>query len=84
MAVLRAISAKCRDYLAVNLLPTMQAIITLVKAWWNISYTVPGMKKWLHRNGFSYKKPAGFPHRFNAEAQQAIVETLRNAEAGGR
>ncbi|WP_420174136.1 winged helix-turn-helix domain-containing protein [Morganella morganii] len=25
------------------------------------------MNKWLHRNGFSYKKPTGGPHKFDAE-----------------
>lgn len=71
-------------YLTDNLLPTTQAIIALVGEWWNVCYTVPGMNKWLHRNGFSYKKPAGIPHRFSAEAQQAFVETYETLkrEAG--
>lgn len=60
-------------YLTDNLLPTTQAVITLVEEWWGIRYTVPGMNKWLHRHGFSYRKPAGVPHRYNAEAQQAFI-----------
>ncbi|RKS54065.1 MULTISPECIES: IS630 family transposase [Photorhabdus] len=62
-------------YLTANLLPTTQAVIHLVKEAWNISYTVPGMNKWLHHNGFSYKKPTGVPHKFNAEQQRAFIET---------
>lgn len=66
-------TAKLIAYLTVNLLPTTQAIIALVEEWWDIRYTVPGMNKWLHRNGFSYKKPVGVPHKFSAEAQQAFM-----------
>lgn len=71
-------------YLTVNLLPTTQAIIALVEAWWSIRYIVPGMNKWLHRNDFSYKKPSGVPHKFSAEAQQAFMETYERLkqEAG--
>lgn len=66
-------AAELIAYLTVNLLPTTQAIIMLIEEWWDITYTVPGMNKWLHRNGFSYKKPAGVPHKFSAEAQQAFM-----------
>ncbi|EAA4684363.1 IS630 family transposase, partial [Salmonella enterica subsp. enterica] len=70
----KAQTAELIAYLADNLLPTTQAIIECVDEWWGIRYTVPGMNKWLHRNGFSYKKPVGVPHRFSAEAQQAFME----------
>jgi transposase len=66
---------KLRVHLANNLLPTTQSIIELVDEWWGIRYTIPGMNKWLHRNGFSYRKPSGVPHKYSAEAQQAFVET---------
>lgn len=46
----------------------------------NNSYTVPGMKKWLHRN----KKPMGVPHKFSAEAQQAFVETYEKLQQEAR
>lgn len=39
-----------------------------------ISYTVAGMTKWLHRHGFSYKKPKGTPSKADALAQEAWVE----------
>ncbi|MEX0425960.1 IS630 family transposase [Providencia rettgeri] len=77
-------TAELVAYLTVNLLPTTQAIIALVEAWWSIRYSVPGMNKWLHRNCFSYKKPSGVPHKFSAEAQQAFMETYERLkqEAG--
>lgn len=68
-----------------DLLPTTQSIITPVEEWWDIRYTVPGMNKWLHRNGFSYKKPAGVPHKFSAEAQQVFMTAYNplKCDAGG-
>lgn len=71
-------TAELTEYLTNNLLPTTQAIIELVDEWWDIRYTVPGMTKWLHRNGFSYRKPTGVPHKFSPEAQQAFIETYEN------
>ena len=55
-------------------------IISYVESRWSISYSVPGMNKWLHRNGFSYKKPKGHPHKANKEQQAVFVEAyeLRN------
>jgi len=32
-------------------------IILFVKDKWGISFSIPGMNKWLHRHAFSYKKP---------------------------
>lgn len=77
-------TAELIAYLTNNLFPTTQAIIELVDQWWAVRYTVPGMNKWLHRNGFSYKKPTGVPHKFSAEAQLAFIETYNRlkSEAG--
>ncbi len=38
-------------------------------------HRVAGITKWLHRNGFSYRKPAGVQHKYSAEAQRAFLET---------
>jgi len=48
-------------------------IILYVKERFSVSYTVPGMHKWLHRNGFSYKKPKGRPHKADAELQKQFI-----------
>lgn len=32
------------------------------------------MNKWLHRNGFTYKKPSGVPHKFREEKQRQFIE----------
>lgn len=70
-------TAELITYLTDNLLPTTQAVIALAEEWWGIRYSVPGMTRWLHRNGFSYRKPAGVPHKFSAEAQQAFIAAYK-------
>lgn len=32
------------------------------------------MNKWLHRNGFTYKKPSGVPHKLSEEKQRQFIE----------
>lgn len=48
-------------------------IILYIKARWGVSYTVPGLNKWLHRHGFSYKKPKGHPHKSDPELQKQFI-----------
>lgn len=49
-------------------------IVLYIKEHFGVTYTVAGLHKWLHRNGFSYKKPKGLPHKADAELQQRFVE----------
>jgi hypothetical protein len=45
-----------------------------------IIYTVPRVRNWFVRHGFSYKKRKNVPIKANAEQQQALIdeyETLR-------
>lgn len=49
-------------------------IVLYIKERFGITYTVAGLHKWLHRNGFSYKKPKGLPHKADAELQKQFVE----------
>lgn len=66
-------TAELIAYLTDNLLPTTAAIINVIEEWWGIRYTVPGLNKWLHKHGFSYRKPTGVPHKFSTEAQLAFI-----------
>ena len=61
------------EHLEANLYHHNHEIILYVKTRWGVSYTVPGMHKWLHRNGFSYKQPKGRPHKADPELQQQFV-----------
>lgn len=48
-------------------------IIEYVKSTYDISYSIPGMNHWLHRNDFSYKKPKGFPYKAEPEQQAKFI-----------
>lgn len=55
-------------------------IVTYVKMTYGIEYTIHGMRNWLQRHGFSYKKPAIVPGKANEEQQKnwiAEYEKLR-------
>lgn len=57
-------------------------IIAYVQTAFRVAYTVPGMRSWLQRHGFSYKKPALVPGKANKEQQQEWLseyEKLRKA-----
>lgn len=56
-------------------------IVAYVLQQFGVKYTVAGMHKWLRKNGFSYKKPKGVPHKFDAEKQQAFVEQYTKLKA---
>jgi transposase len=62
------------DYLTAHLMHTTAQIIAYVWARWQVFFTVAGMTKWLHRQGFSYKKPMGTPHKFDADKQQQFIK----------
>ena len=39
-------------------------VIGYVMELFGVQYSIPGMNKWLHHNGFSDKIPKGVPHKF--------------------
>jgi len=61
-------------HLEENLYHHNYQIIAFIKAQFNIEFTVSGLHKWLHRNGFSYKKPKGRPHKADLEKQAAFIK----------
>ncbi|WP_340681157.1 IS630 family transposase [Paraglaciecola sp.] len=56
-------------------------IVAYVLQQFGVKYTVAGMHKWLHKNGFSYKKPKGVPHKFDAAKQQDFIEQYKELKA---
>ena len=44
-------------------------IVAYVASIFKTTYSVPGMRNWLHRHGFSHKKPAIVPGKANREQQ---------------
>ena len=52
-------------------------IITYVEKTFDVVYSVPGMNKWLHRNGFSYKKLKGRPYKADEEQQAKFIKKYK-------
>ena len=57
-----------------NVYQKCEAIIALVKENYNIIYTVSGMKKWLYRHKFSYKKPVKVPAKLEHKQQAQFID----------
>lgn len=64
-----------------NLFHQTRDIVSFVARTWNIVFSIPGMNKWLHRNGFIYKKPSGTPHRFSEGKQRQFIEYYEKLKA---
>jgi len=53
---------------------TSKEIACYIKKEYGITYSIPGLNKWLHRQGFSYKKPKGYPYKASKEKQEEFIE----------
>lgn len=49
-------------------------IVAYIQKNYGVTYTVSGINKWLHRVGFSYKRPKGVPHKVDLEKQAQFIE----------
>jgi len=47
----------------------MHDIRDYIKDTFDVEYSISGLQKWLHRNGFSYKQLKGVPHKYEQEKQ---------------
>ena len=54
-----------------------ESIIEHIKKTYQITYSVPGLNKWLHRNGFSYKKATGRPHKADTTEQEKFIKKYK-------
>jgi transposase len=63
-----------KSHLEIHTYRTTLEIIAYVAAKYGVTYSVPGMNKWLHRNGFSYKKPKGYPHKASLDQQEQFIK----------
>lgn len=52
----------------------MHDIRDYIKDTFDVEYSISGLQKWLHRNGFSYKQLKGVPHKYEQEKQDVFVE----------
>lgn len=49
-------------------------IIEFIETMFGVSYTRSGITKWLHDQGFTYKKPKGAPKKVNEQAQLDFIQ----------
>ena len=49
-------------------------IAAYIEEKWSIQYSISGLNKWLHRQGFSYRKTKGRPYKVDWIKQQAFVK----------
>ena len=57
-------------------------ISAYVEANFGITYTIHGLRNWLRRHGFSYKKPAVVPGKANKEQQREWLAEYEKLKAG--
>jgi transposase len=57
-------------------------IIAYVKSSWSVTYSVPGMRNWLQRYGFSYKKPALVPGKADEQKQREWMDRYEKLKQG--
>ncbi|MFO1259129.1 MAG: winged helix-turn-helix domain-containing protein [Gammaproteobacteria bacterium] len=67
-------SAELRSHLENRTYHRVHEIIEHVLRSYGVVYSIPGMNKWLHRNGFSYKKAKGHPYKSDKEQQDDFVK----------
>ena len=68
-------------HLEENLYHHNHQIVAFIKDTWNIVFTVSGLHKWLHRNGFSYKKPKGRPYKIDVNKQSEFIKEYESLKA---
>ena len=78
-------SQKLEVHLQMHTYLYVKDIVAYVEVTFGVFYTARGMRNWLQRHCFSYKKPAVVPGKANKEQQREWVakyETLRQALPG--
>ena len=61
--------------------PDQKNIILFIQKTWDIDYSVPGINKWLHKNGFSYKKPKNVTYKVDLEKQEEFKKAYKELKS---
>lgn len=73
-ALTQAQNEELISHLEMNFYATVQDICGYVQETYAVTYSVPGMTKWLHRHKFSYKKPHSVPSKADPIKQTEFIE----------
>ena len=68
---------KLITHLTENTYLDQKHIIDHIHKTWNITYSIPGINKWLHKNSFSYKKPKSMPYKVDLKKQKAFIASYK-------
>jgi transposase len=74
-------TAELVSHLTEQLYSHTHEIAAYIQQRWSIDYSIPGLNKWLHQHGFSYKKPKGLPHKADMAEQEAFIKTYEELKA---
>jgi len=69
------------DHLSSHSYMYVKDIVAYVKHIYEVDYTIAGMRNWLQRHGFTYKKPALVPGKANKEAQLEWIAQYERLKA---
>lgn len=75
-------SQKLEAHLQTHTYLYVKDIVAYIEVTFGIFYTVHGMRSWLQRHFFSYKKPAVVPGKANKEQQQEWLSGYEKLRAG--
>ena len=75
-------SRQLEAHLQENTYLYVREIAAYVEATFKIVYTIHGLRNWLKRHGFSYKKPALVPGKADKEAQQKWLAEYEKLKEG--
>lgn len=56
-------------------------IAAYIEETFSTKYSISGLNKWLHKNGFSYKKPKCVPHKFDETKQAEFIKKYEALKA---
>ncbi len=62
------------DHLSEHTYFHQHEIVAYIKKTFSVSYTLPGLNKWLHQHDFSYKQPKAVPHKFDEAKQAGFID----------
>ena len=66
-----------KNHLDSNVYESTAAIISYIKDKYGVVFSQGGLAKWLHRQGFRYKRPKRVPYTVSVEQQEEFVHTYK-------
>ena len=75
-------SVKLKAHLEEKTYLYVKDIVVYIKKEFKKSYSISGLRKWLHANNFRYKKPHGVPAKADKVRQEEFINTYKELKQG--